>query len=250
MPSVQALQVVADLLASGGPGADLPKRLCGACLRLLKAEGAGLSLSSSEGRSEPEAAANPLSAELEQLQFSLGEGPCVEAVASGRPVLVPDLVATGQARWPLYSPAALDLGISAVFSFPLQIGSIRLGALDVYRSTSGDFDRETFGTALACADAATTIFLHLADQMPLDGELDPRLWVGSGSQRVVHQATGMVAVQASVSMADALLLLQARAFAEGRAVQVVAESVVARAVRFALDAPEPGDGDPRTRTQQ
>lgn len=236
MPSAEGLRIVTDLLEEHGPRDQMPTRLCETCASTLGLAGAGLCLTSKNGPTEPAAAANELSAELEELQFSLGEGPCLDAIRGGRPVLVSDLSVTGLTRWPHYARAALDAGASGVFAFPLQIGSIRLGTLDLYAENSGGLDRAGLSTALAFAEAATTVFLHLQDQVPLEPAAYPRLWVGSSTRLVVHQATGMVSVQAAVALPDALLLLRARAFATDRPLHELAKDVVDRSVRF---SPEP-----------
>ncbi|MDQ7810735.1 GAF domain-containing protein [Amycolatopsis sp. A133] len=81
-------------------------------------------------------ATDHVSAGLEDLQLTVGEGPCLDAFASGGPVLIADLAAA-TARWPAFTPAACELGAAAVFSVPLQIGVVRLGSLDLYRETPG-----------------------------------------------------------------------------------------------------------------
>ena len=52
---------------------------------------------------------------MEELQFTLGEGPCVDASVGGRPVLQPELRKTGPSRWPGFGPAAVDAGIEAMY---------------------------------------------------------------------------------------------------------------------------------------
>ena len=64
---------------------------------------------------------------MEDLQFTFGEGPCVECSRTGRPVLQPDLARTGPDRWPGFSAGALEAGIRAIFAWPLRVGGIRLG---------------------------------------------------------------------------------------------------------------------------
>ena len=81
---------------------------------------------------------------MEELQFTLGEGPCVESSGTGRPVLQPDLARTGPARWPGFSAAALEAGIGAVFALPLRVGAIRLGVLDLYRDAVGGLSAESW----------------------------------------------------------------------------------------------------------
>jgi hypothetical protein len=169
---------------------------------------------------------------MEDLQATLGEGPCVDASHDGHPVLQSDLVATGAARWPGFTAAALEAGIAAVFAFPLQVGAIRLGTLALYRDTTGPLDRPRLAEALAFAEAATTILLHLQDRVPSGQPLHPELAEAIESRREVHQATGMITVQAGVGLAEAMLLLQAYAYSSERSLLDVAKDVVARQLRF------------------
>ena len=79
---------------------------------------------------------------LEELQFSLGEGACIEAARTGRPVLVPDMNDTADTgRWPVYAATVVEAGIGAVFALPLQWGTINLGVLDLYRRNPGSLGR-------------------------------------------------------------------------------------------------------------
>ena len=113
------------------------QRLCRAATRELSASGMGMSVMSPEGAFTVLAGSSPVSETIEQLQFTLGEGPCLDAYAFGRPVLTPDLSHAATRRWPGYAPAAMGLGVHAVFAFPLQVGAARLGAMDVFREQTG-----------------------------------------------------------------------------------------------------------------
>jgi hypothetical protein len=172
---------------------------------------------------------------IEELQFTYGEGPCVDAFASSRPVLVPDLAADAMGRWPVYAPAIHDAGVRAVFAFPLQVGAVRLGALDVFREYTGPLSRTELGRSLAFADRAVTILLDgqeraTEDADGLDDVLDDRI--------ELFQAQGMVMVQLGVSLAEALSRIRAHAYAEGRRLDVVAADIIARRLRFEPDPPE------------
>jgi hypothetical protein len=167
---------------------------------------------------------------MENLQHTLGEGPCLNAFRDQRPVLEHDL-ARASIRWPGFVPAATEAGIAAVFAFPLQVGAIRFGVLDLYRDTPGPLDTLQLGEALDYATAATTILLDLQhDATP--GRLHPQLADAADSHRAIHQATGIVTVQASVNLNEALLLLRARAYAEDRSLLDLAQQVVAQKVTF------------------
>ena len=225
----QILSTVFD----GNPGAaTLPELLCDMCAEALPVTGVGLALMSDDGHEGVVAATDGAARLMEDLQFTLGEGPCVDSSREGRPVLQPDLARTAPARWPGFGPGVLDAGIAAIFAFPLQVGGIRLGVLDLYRDTKGNLDDQQLTEALVFADAAGVVLLHLQNQMEPGEGLHPQLADALGHRPEIHQATGMITVQAVVGLTEALLLLRAHAFAADRAILDVARDVVGRRLRF------------------
>lgn len=151
------------LIAAGSGGADTSadwlRRLCRVAVRELAASGAGVSLITDAGTHGLAAVSDPTSEVVEELQFTLGEGPCLDAHATRRTVLVPDLTRDALTRWPAYAPAAYEHGVRAVFAFPLQIGAACLGVLDVYRDEVGSLSGDALNQALAFAEVALTILL-------------------------------------------------------------------------------------------
>jgi hypothetical protein len=228
--SLRVRRILADITA-GGTG-DLPERLCRACAAAIPVTGVGLALMTTAGHGGTIMATDGPAGVMEDLQATLGEGPCVDASHDRRPVLQPDLAATGASRWPSFTAAALEAGIAAVFAFPLQIGAIRLGMLDLYRDTAGPLDRPQLADALAFAEAATAILLHLQDETAPGQQLHPQLAEAVDSRREIHQATGMITAQAGIGLAEALLRLQAHAYSSQRLLIDVAKDVVARRLRF------------------
>lgn len=215
----------------------LPGRLCRACTEAVPVTGAGLALMTAAGHGGTITATDRPAKAMEDLQHALGEGPCLDASRDGRPVLQSDLAATGTARWPGFTAGALQAGIAAVFAFPLQVGAIQVGVLDLYRDTTGPLDKLQLAEALAFAEAATTVLLHLQGSSLPDQTLHPELSEAVDSHREIHQATGMITVQAAVGLAEALLLLKGHAYSAGLPLLEVAQDVVARRLRF---APEDG----------
>lgn len=244
----EILSVLAD-----GEQVSLPSRLCAACLSALPISGVGAALMTVDGPSGVVLAATDERAQqLEELQFALGEGPCVEASSGGRPVLEPDLVTAGSARWPRFGAAVLDAGVRAVFAFPLRAGAIRVGVLDLYRDTPGPLTTPELVEALAFADAATEVVLHLQDRDGVDG-VDGVGSVLTGpvdSRAEVHQATGMMTIQLGVSLAEALLRLRAHAYATGRSVSDIAADVVSRRMSFAGESGTTTQHDPPRRDRR
>ena len=168
---------------------------------------------------------------VEELQYALGEGPCVDAHQLGRPVLEPDLAEPSTPRWAAFTGPALDAGVRAIFGFPLRVGAVRLGALNLYCDRPGPLTAEQHADALVAADVATHAILALQANAP-PGQLAVELETGSDFRYVVHQATGMVAVQLDVSVGHALIRLRAYAFGNERPLEDVAHDVVARVLRF------------------
>ncbi|HVF05957.1 MAG TPA: GAF and ANTAR domain-containing protein [Frankiaceae bacterium] len=224
-------------LLAGAPSerAALPQRICDLCVSLLGVTGAGISLSTATGNRGVVCATDDVAARIEDLQVMLGEGPCVDAVGTGGPVLVPDLdrpddVAVG--RWPAFMEGAGAAGVRAVFAFPLRIGAIGLGAIDLSRTSPGDLDAEQLAGALIAADAAA---LALLDLDPAGDGFAEDYAARSTYHLQVHQATGMVQAQLDVTTDAAFATLRARAFASGRQLVDVATDVVERRLRFTTE---------------
>ena len=205
MITTTALRVTEILTAvgAGSPPLDaMPQRLVDACAVALQMTGVGMVLTTDAGPAGTVAATRGAAYAMEAVQFTLGEGPCVDASRSGRPVLLPDLATSGTQRWPGFARAALDAGIRAAFALPLRVGAIRLGVLGLYRDTPGALTTRDVTESLSFADAATTVLLHLQAQGPGD-EIGGALMHVLEDYTEVHQATGMISVHADVTLAQA-----------------------------------------------
>ena len=226
-----------QILSQVAPPHTAPEALCQrlvqACADALPVTGVGMVLMTDSGPAGVMAATDGPAATMEELQFTLGEGPCVESSRTGRPVLQPDLAVTGPPRWPAFSAGALEAGIRAIFALPLRVGGIRLGVLDLYRDEPGDLDPTSLTDALHFADAGTVLLLHLQSLAPAGTDVVAVPVLEDRTQ--VHQATGVLSVQADVPLNHALALLRARAYAEGRPVLELARAVLGGQVRFDVD---------------
>jgi hypothetical protein len=234
------LRILARLVGHGDTELGT-KRLCEVCAEVTGMSGAGIMLMSGDVPRGSLCTTNTVSALIEQLQYALGEGPCVDAYNQDRPVLEPDLAEPTRPRWLAFTGPAIEAGVRAIFGFPLQVGAVRLGALNLYCDQPGPLTDEQHADALVMADVAAQAVLVLQADAP-PGQLAAELEAGADFQYVVHQASGMVAAQLDVSVTEALIRLRAYAFGNDRPLTEVAEDVVARKLRF--DAAS-GEKDPR-----
>jgi hypothetical protein len=212
------------------------RRLCRTAVGVLDVSGVSISLMDQAGSVGLAAASDRNSEFVGELTFSLGEGPCLDAVADRRPVLAPDLARGSASRWPGYVSAAGGYGVAAVFSFPLQVGAARLGALEVYRDQPGSLSASDLTDAFTFAEIATDLLLD-GQHRAADGEAPVGLETAMESHIEVHQAQGMVMIQLGVGLAEALSRLRAHAYAQDRRLTEVAGDIVARRLTLERDQP-------------
>jgi hypothetical protein len=205
--------------------------VCATAISRANVDGATIVMLVADRRRETVYVSGPLVSDIEDLAETLGEGPGFDAATNG-PVLVADLATTESAtRWPSFAPAATASGIHAAFALPLQVGGIRLGVMDLYRSAPGPLDRDQLADALMLADGVCTLLLD----SPANAAGGKWFEQTGPHHPEVHQATGMITVQLGVSAAVALVRLRAYAFANDRRLRDVAADVVARQLRFEPD---------------
>jgi hypothetical protein len=172
---------------------------------------------------------------VEEVQFVTGQGPGVDACRTAQPVLVPDLADVDAAHWAGFRDDALSAGVRAAFGFPLMIGTICVGALDLYDDRPGPLTDDQLADASASALVVGRTVLGWQANAG-DESVAWQLEQVPGHRAVVHQAAGMVSVQAGVPVDDALTLLRAYAFAETRSLADVVADVVDRRLRFDDDS--------------
>ncbi|GAA1302202.1 GAF and ANTAR domain-containing protein [Saccharothrix xinjiangensis] len=210
--------------------------LCHTAVVRLGVSGAVLTLDTS-GWPEIRCATDAVGERLVESQVTVGEGPAVDVWRGGGPVLVADLDApSSQARWPMFAPLAVETGAAALFALPLCVGAIRAGVLSLHRLDVGHLDAATLTDSLAFAELALRLLLDEQAGLDAVGVVEDGLPLHSPH---VHQATGMVAAQLGLDMADAFAHLRARAFAEQVPLSGLAADVVGRRRRFDRDGRRP-----------
>ncbi len=169
---------------------------------------------------------------ITDIQFTLGEGPEIDAITTMDIVVVSSAAEMAQ-RWPSFFASALDYGIGSTIALPLRMGAISLGALTLYYFEEKAFDDTAIRLAITVSRTATLTLLAQQDAVShLPSSLSPTATIGY--RAVVHQATGMVAAQLNCDIAEALVRLRAHAYANQCQITDVAQAIVRRELRLKL----------------
>ena len=228
----------------GGPAAD---RLCTGCVDMLGVDGAALSIVSA-GAFYSVGVCGALAGEVEQLQVSLGEGPCLDAVDRSTPVLTADLNGSDTRRWPVFAGAAARWGVRAVFALPVAVAGFPVGVLTLCRHRPGSLPDAASTGAFLAAELAV---LPLLDVMGTDlrgavNDVGSPAWdeLGSMLRSEVYQASGVLVAQLGVPPAEAMIRLRAHAFATDTTVSAVAHQILDHGLYLGDDGnrDRPGSG--------
>lgn len=221
-------------VAAGSEDGDL----CSPFLRQLPVSGAAVAMFGGAIAETLVCSSGTIASRLDELQFDLGEGPRWEALRTRSPVLVPDMHSTHPYSWPVLSKALAETEVAAVFVFPLTLGALDLGVVELHRTTPGSLSVADHSRAAVLAGHTAWHLLRrvLSVNSP---DTDPTVDTALMSRREIHQATGMVLAQAGTTAAEALLLLRAHAFAKALTLRETADEVLQGHLDFALQNEEP-----------
>lgn len=196
---------------------------------VLPVTGATVATVGSVMGSETLSATGEVARRLDERQFDLGEGPCWDAVNQAAPIAEVDFAANGPARWPLLWAALRAETIGSIYAFPMTVGTVQIGAVDLYSHDPSSLSEMHQRQAQAMAEV---IGQHVV-RGALATEADEKAPVDTPfSRRIVHQATGLVLAQVDVDAEDAMLLIQTRAHASGTSMMDVAEQLIAGRLRY------------------
>jgi ANTAR domain/GAF domain len=230
-----------ELLAAvnGRRGVDAADRLCEACVMLFGVDAAAISLVFDGANNGTLGSSGAPARMYDELQFILGEGPCLDSVARRAPVVVLDLADPKEVRWPVYGPAMLDLRVRGVYAMPVVVAGEYIGALDLFRTQPGQLAGEQVSGASVAAELAGIPLLDLldADLQAAVGDPASNAWaeLHALSRVEVSQATGMLVAQLEVEPAEALVRLRAHAYSTGRSATDVARDILDRRLRLEVD---------------
>ncbi len=235
MPIHEQLLAAVD----GHRGVEAADRLCEVCVVLLNVDAAAISLIFDGATIGTLGCSSESARRLDEVQFTVGEGPCVDSITQRAPVLVVDLVDADDRRWPAFGPAMLAQQIRAVFALPVVVAGEYVGALDLFRHQPGPLDRESLAGAVVAAEIAGIPLIDLlsADFQAAIGDPKSNAWtdLNALSRAEVGQATGMLMAQLDIDPTEALVRLRAHAFATGRSATDIARDILDRRLKLESD---------------
>jgi hypothetical protein len=217
--------------------------LCETAMRRANVDGAALAVLTPTARvRELVYATDSIARQLDELQYTLGEGPCFDAYLENRPQFHPELTSVDQtSRWPTYAANAAELGAHSLFAFPVPGGHRPLGVLQLYRRTTGNLTDSECVASEGCANEIGRRLRANWRSFVADFESDEKAADAAASGGVegqefgdpftrtqIHVAGGMVAIQLGIDAGEGVDRLRAYSFACARPVSAVAADIIAR----------------------
>jgi GAF domain-containing protein len=200
---------LADTLVADFDVTDVLTLVAERCVAVLEVDTAGVMLADAEGQLRVVASSSEAMRVLELFELESAEGPCVDAFKQGAPVAATDL-RRPDTRWPAFATEAVAAGFHAADAVPLRLRGVVIGALNMFRQSSGRLETADLEVAQALADVATIAILqHRAATEA--GVLNAQLQRALDSRVAIEQAKGMVAERLSVSLEEAFAKIRAHA---------------------------------------
>ena len=197
---------LADTMVADFDVIDFLHLLTDRSTRLLPVSAAGVLLADPRGELRVAAASSEETRLVELFQIQNDQGPCLECVHTGQPVMVTGLAEQDQ-RWPRFAAAATRAGFSTVNALPMRLRDQVIGALNLFSTGNTPLGLAELRAGQALADVATIGLLQersvrraeaLAEQ--LQGALNSRV--------VIEQAKGRLAERLGVDVEQAFQLLR------------------------------------------
>ena len=186
------------------------------------ADGAGLTLHESD-RADTIVKSAPFVRDIDDIQYSLGEGPCISAARTGRTMRSGSL--GGDPRWPRFGPRASRLGVHSVLALPLLTADGVLGAMNVYAHPKDAFDdrAEHLGQLFAVPAA---IAVQNAQILAQTQRLTTHLQAALTTRAVIDQAIGIIISRTGATAEEAFTQIRSRSQTEHLKLAVVATRIV------------------------
>lgn len=219
-PMQETLVHIAEFAVQAIPGAD----------------GAGLTMLEDD-RPQTVVASTEFVHAVDDVQYGLGEGPCLLAVESGRTQTSGSL--GGEARWPRFGPRVGRMGVHSVMSLPLLLPDRVIGAMNVYAHSKDAFGPEAIRIGEAFARPAA-VSVHNTQILAQSQRLADQLAAALTNRAVIDQALGVIMSRTGAGPDEAFDRLRAMSQSQHRKVSEVARVLLDEAIgRARARKPDP-----------
>lgn len=193
------------------------------------ADGAGLTLLE-EGRSDTIVATAQFVSEIDDIQYGLGQGPCVSAAAEGRTMMSPSL--GSDQRWPDFGSRVAGLGVHSALSLPLITAGRVVGAMNIYAHRRDVFtERAAEIGELFAVPAAVAV--QNAQVLSQARRLATQLQATLNNRAVIDRAVGIIMSRSGGTAEQALTKLRKSSQKQDTEISTVAQRILDEAVRLA-----------------
>jgi GAF domain-containing protein len=220
----QVFVEMADSLVDDFDLVDFLSNLTSYAAAISGADAVGLMLVDHAGRARFMAATNESGKVMELFQLQNAEGPCLDCIATGEPVVNADLE-HAEELWPTFAPVARRAGFRSVHAFPMRLRGQRIGALNLFGGSDSHFSDAEVRIVQALADVATVAIVQqrsIARAEVVTEQLQHAL----DSRVVIEQAKGALAQAHGITLGEAFDGLRSQARSSGRKLVDVAQQLV------------------------
>lgn len=162
---------------------------------------------------------------LDRIEQSLGDGPCIEALETGVPVLLEDV--STDPRWPEYRTALSAAGVASSLGIPMKLENDGGAVLDFFAPVSGLFNEQAVADAMRFGEMAGKA-LRLAVRIASADQLAENLRAAMDTRTVIDVACGIIMAQNNCSKDQAFELLRSASSTRNQKLHEIAEALVSR----------------------
>lgn len=169
------------------------------------------------------ASSHPFAADIDEIQYGRGQGPCLQSLHTGEVVVVDDMTTDG--RWPAYGAHAVAHGLRGSLSVPMRVEGAVTGAMNVYSRRPAVFGpgvRDRIEAFSAQAASALTVVLRAADQAMLQEQMRAAL----ATRSLIDQALGIIMGRQRVDATTAFAVLREASQSRNRKMRDIAAELI------------------------
>ncbi|MDQ0663264.1 hypothetical protein QFZ35_001762 [Arthrobacter ulcerisalmonis] len=162
---------------------------------------------------------------LDRIEQTLGDGPCVEALEGGVPVLLGDV--SSDRRWPEYRSALAAADVAGALGIPMKLDDDAGAVLDFFAPVSGLFTEQAVSEGIRCAEVAGKA-LRLAVRIVSADQRAEHLKAAMDTRTVIDLACGIIMAQNKCSKEAAFDLLRHASNTRNQKLNDLAQTLVDR----------------------